>query len=361
MVNDQGETLRWNAGSSAAQDHNIAFDQRPCSAENFNLEEQGQGNGSRSSRILFDVRRTRPDVQASTSGSDLKLRTRISGSKSIDGKDHPNDGDDRYEGRYERLWREGQRHYLTSSISCGWDSFPGRNSVMCQTSRSKNKPSHSNSIRSDWSWAGQDANTDRKHRLGATTVCDLRSAGEESGVHGAPPQGGTYVPTDELKHTSGQIGRPEGIQSQPHVPKDASSDPWFNEDEIDAKRQIHWHNAFAKLHGIGPQDKSSTFTQSNQQKRFSPFAFLRREPSRVSKNLEGNFLTSFASFSDFFVDLTVRRNFLLKLAKALLYFGAPPHRIESQLIAADAILDTRAGLSILSLRRAESQNHLILI
>lgn len=55
-------------------------------------------------------------------------------------------------------------------------------------------------------------------------------------------------------------------------------------------------------------------------------------------------------FFDPFVDLSVRRNFLLKLAKALLYFGAPPHRIESQLIAADAILNTRAGLSSPPLR-----------
>ncbi|KAG6885403.1 hypothetical protein C0993_002136 [Termitomyces sp. T159_Od127] len=42
-------------------------------------------------------------------------------------------------------------------------------------------------------------------------------------------------------------------------------------------------------------------------------------------------------------DVTTRRKFILKLAKALLSFGAPSHRIESQLKAASDILDTQAG------------------
>lgn len=40
-----------------------------------------------------------------------------------------------------------------------------------------------------------------------------------------------------------------------------------------------------------------------------------------------------------------RRKFILKLAKALLAFGAPSHRIESQLTAAATILGVSAGRS----------------
>jgi uncharacterized membrane protein YjjP (DUF1212 family) len=42
-------------------------------------------------------------------------------------------------------------------------------------------------------------------------------------------------------------------------------------------------------------------------------------------------------------DLESRRKFILKLAKALLTYGAPSHRIESQLSAASDILDARAA------------------
>ncbi|KAF8642003.1 hypothetical protein AX16_009725 [Volvariella volvacea WC 439] len=42
--------------------------------------------------------------------------------------------------------------------------------------------------------------------------------------------------------------------------------------------------------------------------------------------------------------LSKRRKFILKLAKALLVFGAPSHRIESQLLAASDILNAEAGL-----------------
>lgn len=43
------------------------------------------------------------------------------------------------------------------------------------------------------------------------------------------------------------------------------------------------------------------------------------------------------------LDMSKRRKFILKLAKALLYFGAPSHRIESQLVAASNILEAGAG------------------
>ncbi|KAJ6544732.1 hypothetical protein B0H10DRAFT_1350210 [Mycena sp. CBHHK59/15] len=41
-------------------------------------------------------------------------------------------------------------------------------------------------------------------------------------------------------------------------------------------------------------------------------------------------------------EVVIRRKFILKLAKALMSFGAPSHRIESQLAAASKVLDTRA-------------------
>jgi len=270
-------------------------DQCSSSAEDFNLEEQGNGNGS--NRIWPDVHRTRPDVPTSASDSGLKLRTRRSGSKSIDGEYHFNESDDRYERRYERLWREGERHYLTSGVSCGWDNLHGRKSVMSQTSKSENKSSRSNSIKLDLNQDGQKARDNRKGGLDGTTACDLQRTNEQSGVHCPPTQSATYVPTDEYQSTSGQVRHSDDVQGQPHMPEDTSSGPWFNEDEIDAKRQVHWHNAFAKLNGIEPKRESSTNVKPNKQKRFSPFTFLHRPPSQVSKNLEGNFLTNHASFS----------------------------------------------------------------
>ena len=42
-----------------------------------------------------------------------------------------------------------------------------------------------------------------------------------------------------------------------------------------------------------------------------------------------------------------RRKFILVLAKALLSFGAPSHRIESQLAAASKILGAEAGQCLL--------------
>jgi hypothetical protein len=56
------------------------------------------------------------------------------------------------------------------------------------------------------------------------------------------------------------------------------------------KRQDHWHNTFARLHGIEPKDSEglSTSVEIKKPKRFLPFAFLRRPPSRISRNLEGH-------------------------------------------------------------------------
>lgn len=44
-----------------------------------------------------------------------------------------------------------------------------------------------------------------------------------------------------------------------------------------------------------------------------------------------------------YTEIGKRRKFILKLAKALLAFGAPSHRIESQLAAAATILGVSAG------------------
>ncbi|KNZ75674.1 hypothetical protein J132_02448, partial [Termitomyces sp. J132] len=61
-------------------------------------------------------------------------------------------------------------------------------------------------------------------------------------------------------------------------------------------------------------------------------------------------------------DVTNRRKFILKLAKALLSFGAPSHRIESQLKAASDILDTQAefvhlpNMIIVSIRNGDTRS-----
>lgn len=63
------------------------------------------------------------------------------------------------------------------------------------------------------------------------------------------------------------------------------------------------------------------------------------------------FATGCASFKRIYLnaltDIETRRKFILKLAKALLTFGAPSHRIESQLLAASNILDARAGENLI--------------
>ncbi|KAF8078786.1 hypothetical protein FPV67DRAFT_1689948 [Lyophyllum atratum] len=61
-------------------------------------------------------------------------------------------------------------------------------------------------------------------------------------------------------------------------------------------------------------------------------------------------------------EVTIRRKFILKLAKALLSFGAPSHRIESQLKAASDILDAQAefvhlpNIIIVSIRNGDTRS-----
>jgi len=80
-------------------------------------------------------------------------------------------------------------------------------------------------------------------------------------------------------------------------------------------------------------------------------SLLQRPPrsSGITKNIEGLFNGLIASRGrdddHHRIEITKRRKFILKLAKALLAFGAPSHRIESQLLAASNILDAQAGLS----------------
>lgn len=72
-----------------------------------------------------------------------------------------------------------------------------------------------------------------------------------------------------------------------------------------------------------------------------------RRSSVIVRNVEGFFRCIIRKLSFDFPDteVTKRRKFILKLAKALLSFGAPSHRIESQLAAASEILDAQAGSS----------------
>ncbi|KAF7436631.1 hypothetical protein PC9H_003464 [Pleurotus ostreatus] len=73
----------------------------------------------------------------------------------------------------------------------------------------------------------------------------------------------------------------------------------------------------------------------------------RRRSSAVAKNIE---------------DVNIRRTFILKLAKALLHYGAPSHRIESQLQAASEILDAQAefvhlpNILIVTIRNGETKS-----
>ncbi|KAL4268084.1 ThrE exporter family protein [Pleurotus pulmonarius] len=73
----------------------------------------------------------------------------------------------------------------------------------------------------------------------------------------------------------------------------------------------------------------------------------RRRSSAVARNIE---------------DVNIRRTFILKLAKALLHYGAPSHRIESQLQSASEILDAQAefvhlpNILIVTIRNGETKS-----
>ncbi|KAF9457342.1 hypothetical protein BDZ94DRAFT_236245 [Collybia nuda] len=70
------------------------------------------------------------------------------------------------------------------------------------------------------------------------------------------------------------------------------------------------------------------------------FQRLRKTPI-ISRSVESSYKNIHDSLNDP-LEVIERRNFILKLAKALLSFGAPSHRIESQLAAASRILDAQA-------------------
>ncbi|KAH9486583.1 Pheromone-regulated membrane protein 10 [Psilocybe cubensis] len=62
---------------------------------------------------------------------------------------------------------------------------------------------------------------------------------------------------------------------------------------------------------------------------------------KYRRSVPGDDLSDYENL-DSLTDIETRRKFILKLGKALLTFGAPSHRIESQLLAASNILDARA-------------------
>lgn len=99
----------------------------------------------------------------------------------------------------------------------------------------------------------------------------------------------------------------------------------------------------AHLQANNTNNKKSLRTNSN----FSISSLIKRprRQSVITKNVEGvcYMYYAFRLDSSFRVEITQRRKFILKLAKALLSFGAPSHRIESQLSAASDILDAQAG------------------
>jgi len=106
---------------------------------------------------------------------------------------------------------------------------------------------------------------------------------------------------------------------------------------------------------VQPRDgKSGTKTASG-----SIISFLKkpRRTLSITRNVEGLSYYKPMKLSILtcrLIDMTKRRKFILKLAKALLSFGAPSHRLESQLRAASDILDAQAGCysQLASVRKA---------
>ncbi|EKM84209.1 hypothetical protein AGABI1DRAFT_124531 [Agaricus bisporus var. burnettii JB137-S8] len=258
---------------------------RPADVLNFQRTPLGSGSNSSA------------NSPAGFSHSDGRNTLSELGTRFVEGPNSPHISDNGYEGRYHKLWKQGEDNYIASG-SGNW-----RNAA--DDPGSVEDPSAHRG-------AASDANTQ-------------------------PP--GAYFPdtfryrsnlSNKRQNSDEEHERTSDRKDETHVQDDPiPSNPWPDEDEVQNRREAHWNNALARLGGIRPKDRegSSTSVEVKKSKKFSPFSFLHRAPSRVSRNLE---------------DLIVRRRFLLKLAKALLYFGAPPHRIESQLISADAILNTKA-------------------
>ncbi|KAF9447803.1 hypothetical protein P691DRAFT_91019 [Macrolepiota fuliginosa MF-IS2] len=286
--------------------------------KNPNSGEEGEGNGHGTSQGRGQIwsgsgsQSSHLGVQGVASGSTSSFG--LSRNWSNAGGTGTSERDNSHEGRYEQLWRQGEQTYL-------------------------NCEDRNHGPQRDWSSKPDGGNK-------ADTLSDYRGLGDTVGPGGTGHDGqggGNFSEPDGLESrphssevgiSSEEPGNEEGLSrglGQQQTPGSAPSGSWPDEGEIEARREDHWHSAFARLTGHVPkvEEGSSTSVETQRRKKgFSPFAFLRRGNSRVSRNLE---------------DLGVRRNFLLKLAKALLYFGAPPHRIESQLIAADNILATKAG------------------
>lgn len=76
----------------------------------------------------------------------------------------------------------------------------------------------------------------------------------------------------------------------------------------------------------------------------------RRASISQARNIEGLLFSMAQTLlltSRCLTDIDTRRRFILKLARALLKFGAPSHRIESQLTSASEILGANAGRAFL--------------
>lgn len=299
-TSETDDRFGWRTGFPERQDEIRVARQR--SSSTGNLEDQSRESGGSApqghSQIWSGAQSTaRSDGQTSGSGSGLKSRLGQTRLTSADvGRFHG--GDDGYEGRYERLWRQGERHYLTSRVSGDWDNFPRRNRGTNETGGGNTTPSGIRKSgpeeRSD-TGQGVDDIDKRNSSLGETNCRNLQGTSDGSDIQSSrlpshpQPQGMTDVgPSKERQHADEQIGSVPVVQGQP--PGKISSDPCLNEDEIDAKRQAHWCNAFARLNGIEPKngEGSSASVETKKSKRFSPFTFFRRAPSRVSRNLEGD-------------------------------------------------------------------------
>lgn len=264
-------------------------------------ETQDQNLQSQESRVVgnFDdaggegIRRRTPQRLGLTSSVDRSLalsRSDSQGSRAglaenpADERKEPHADEDGYEERYEKLWRKGERHYITSN-----SAEESRGSERNDAGGGK-YPVHHSQDRA----VGDAAMQSRPDEV---SRCDERNNG---GITDALQSWSPHQPrlqsiisgSGPKEQSSNEVrpgGQPGSDQGRAHTRDNSSSNPWPDDEEIEAKRQVHWHNAFARLNGVEPKAEkgSSTSIEVNRPKRFSPFAFFRREPSRVSRNLEG--------------------------------------------------------------------------
>lgn len=204
------------------------------------------------------------DARAGFSHSDSPNTRSHPATSLIDGPYTPPAGDNGYERRYRELWKKGEENYVASG-SGNWRTEPDQG----EDAVGEEEPP------AQWDRVAGDG---YMHPPGAYFPDTFRYRSNISNKR----------PSNDEGH-----GQARDRKEETDTQDDTPSNSWPNEDEVEDIREAHWHNALATLSGVKPTDREGTSTsvEVKKSKKSSPFSFLRRAPSRVSRNLEGMWIS----------------------------------------------------------------------